>query len=240
MSGAPAPNDPRRCSARTSSGRPCRAWAIKGGTVCVTHGGRAPQVQKAARRRVEEEARRARAERYLQRRLGGDIDTDPLTALEHVVALDLADVEALREIVAELPASPPPEALAAWREAQIELAVWQATPADERGPRPAVPPYPRSLHGVNHLGDRVPALEVQMYRDAKDDLRRSSSAAAAAGVAERGATMREAEGAMIARMLDALIRDPRLHLTAVQREAARVAAAEGLLRLEAEVVGEAA
>lgn len=41
-----------RCSARTSAGKPCRAWAIAGGTVCAVHGGRAPQVKRAAARRL--------------------------------------------------------------------------------------------------------------------------------------------------------------------------------------------
>jgi hypothetical protein len=42
-----------RCRARTSSGRPCRAHPIRGGTVCVAHGGAAPQVRQAAERRLE-------------------------------------------------------------------------------------------------------------------------------------------------------------------------------------------
>jgi hypothetical protein len=41
-----------RCTARTSSGRPCKRWAILGGTVCPTHGGSAPQVRAAAQRRI--------------------------------------------------------------------------------------------------------------------------------------------------------------------------------------------
>ena len=40
------------CKAKTSSGRPCRAPAIQGGTVCSVHGGRAPQVVAAARLRI--------------------------------------------------------------------------------------------------------------------------------------------------------------------------------------------
>jgi hypothetical protein len=40
------------CSAKRTNGQPCRAYAITGGTVCAAHGGRAPQVQHAARRRI--------------------------------------------------------------------------------------------------------------------------------------------------------------------------------------------
>lgn len=45
----------RRCSATSSrTGEPCKRWAIVGGNVCPTHGGSAPQVKEAARRRLEE------------------------------------------------------------------------------------------------------------------------------------------------------------------------------------------
>lgn len=41
------------CTAhRSASGTPCRANAIVGGTVCVTHGGRAPQVRAKALERM--------------------------------------------------------------------------------------------------------------------------------------------------------------------------------------------
>lgn len=62
--------EPHRCTARTTSGNPCRLPPIKGGTVCRTHGGAAPQVRaKATERRVEAAARKALAQ----------LGTDPLT-----------------------------------------------------------------------------------------------------------------------------------------------------------------
>ena len=43
----------KRCGAHSSqTGKPCGQWAIRGGTVCRTHGGRAPQVKAAAERRL--------------------------------------------------------------------------------------------------------------------------------------------------------------------------------------------
>lgn len=42
-----------KCSAIRSNGEPCARWAIVGGTVCPTHGGSAPQVREAARRRIQ-------------------------------------------------------------------------------------------------------------------------------------------------------------------------------------------
>ena len=45
----------QRCTAHISDGsRQCERWAINGGTVCATHGGRAPQVMKSARERLAE------------------------------------------------------------------------------------------------------------------------------------------------------------------------------------------
>lgn len=45
----------RQCTARKSAtGERCKAWAIRGGNVCVTHGGAAPQVRKKAEERLAE------------------------------------------------------------------------------------------------------------------------------------------------------------------------------------------
>ena len=45
----------RQCTARSSrTGEQCRNSAILGGTVCRTHGGSAPQVQRAAKLRLLE------------------------------------------------------------------------------------------------------------------------------------------------------------------------------------------
>ncbi len=40
------------CSARKTNGEPCRSRPIRGGNVCSKHGGSAPQVREAARRRL--------------------------------------------------------------------------------------------------------------------------------------------------------------------------------------------
>lgn len=43
---------PRRCTATNREGEPCRNSPIPGGSVCVFHGGRAPQTVAAARARL--------------------------------------------------------------------------------------------------------------------------------------------------------------------------------------------
>jgi hypothetical protein len=45
-----------RCRGHRTNGSPCKRWAIRGGFVCPSHGGRAPQVRLAARRRLTEVA----------------------------------------------------------------------------------------------------------------------------------------------------------------------------------------
>jgi hypothetical protein len=55
----------RRCAARTTNGKPCRAFAVTGLKVCSAHGGTSPQARDAARRRRGEAgAERAYAAAY--------------------------------------------------------------------------------------------------------------------------------------------------------------------------------
>lgn len=44
----------RQCTAKNSAGQRCKKAAIKGGTVCATHGGSAPQVRRKAALRLLE------------------------------------------------------------------------------------------------------------------------------------------------------------------------------------------
>lgn len=48
-----SPDPSRICTARRTNGEPCRKVAIRGATVCRTHGGAAPQVKAKARARLE-------------------------------------------------------------------------------------------------------------------------------------------------------------------------------------------
>lgn len=48
-------SDPKRCRAHRSNGEPCKRPPIRGGTVCSSHGGRAPAVRAAAGRRLAEQ-----------------------------------------------------------------------------------------------------------------------------------------------------------------------------------------
>ncbi len=63
-----------KCVRVKRNGEPCEAWAIKGTSLCRTHGGKAPQIQAAARRREA----LTRAQRMVE--LAG-VDMDPIQHL---------------------------------------------------------------------------------------------------------------------------------------------------------------
>ena len=76
----------RNCVATAkSTGKPCKAQAIKGAKVCRVHGGAAPQVQAAARRRIAERD----LLRYAAERMAKDPQTgeppDPQQVLEDLI-----------------------------------------------------------------------------------------------------------------------------------------------------------
>jgi hypothetical protein len=77
----PGEHKPMLCTASRTDGTPCKKQAIHGGTVCDTHGGSAPQVRKAANRRLAE-LRLATAMESIEVEL---ID-NPIEALQEIVS----------------------------------------------------------------------------------------------------------------------------------------------------------
>jgi hypothetical protein len=68
-----APLDrPRRCTARNRAGKPCRRYTARRGNVCRLHGGAAPQVKAAAKRRLDQAA-----DALVAKLLGFALDGDP-------------------------------------------------------------------------------------------------------------------------------------------------------------------
>jgi hypothetical protein len=72
----------RTCTARSSrTGQPCRRFPVHGATVCPSHGGRAPQVQRAATLRLAEHSIRASLAEQ-----GVEIIGDPVTTFQRIAS----------------------------------------------------------------------------------------------------------------------------------------------------------
>lgn len=96
----------RKCTAKSSrTGRPCQHAPIKGGTVCLTHGGRAPQVKRKAAERLADLIDPDRVLRSAANIAYSDIrelfdDQGKLKAIKDLpdhVAASLASVEVVRQ-----------------------------------------------------------------------------------------------------------------------------------------------
>lgn len=84
-----------KCTGKSSrTGKPCRRPPIKGGTVCTSHGGAAPQVQRAAATRLAFADAAAAV-----RRMGFAPVADPLSQLGQVVGEMVAVKDRLGSIV---------------------------------------------------------------------------------------------------------------------------------------------
>jgi hypothetical protein len=93
-----------RCRAKRTNGEPCRAYPIHGADVCRTHGGSAPQVKAAAKRRLAEEAARIEAAKYIPNLADVGQLEDPLGELLRVAAQMVAFKDALAERVSQMSA----------------------------------------------------------------------------------------------------------------------------------------
>lgn len=78
-------HDPAKCTGHNSAGHPCGKRPIKGGTVCATHGGSAPQVRAAAEQRQLEAAAEAHVQAMLWPGLrSAEPVKDPVASLERL------------------------------------------------------------------------------------------------------------------------------------------------------------
>lgn len=73
------------CSAHKTNGQPCKAKAIKGGTVCRVHGGSAPQVRAKAKQRLLEALDPAAAE-LVRIAVKGKNERDRIAAIRELFA----------------------------------------------------------------------------------------------------------------------------------------------------------
>lgn len=86
------------------SGKQCRRYPIPGGTVCASHGGKAPQVIAAARRRLALAEARGLIDEY-----GIEVQTTPEEALLASVWEAAGNVALLRKLISGLDAKVDPK-----------------------------------------------------------------------------------------------------------------------------------
>lgn len=192
-SNPPAGDDPskRRCTAVSSrTGKPCRKPPIQGGTVCASHGGRAPQVQRAAARRLALGEAIAELDR-----LGRPIDVEPADAMLDMVREAAGNVAFLRARVQELD-----QLTRESKELEAALAVLGGGGKDseriaQRSPAGIYGQVdPRNWRAERHV-------VVAMYDDERERLVRWAKACRDAGVDERRVQLAEDTGRMIADVL---------------------------------------
>ncbi len=159
-------NDRPRCAATAkTTGRPCGRSPVPGATVCRYHGGLAPQVQAAARRRV------LAAEAAVElAHLGVSIDTTPVEALEAMLAEAAGNVVVLRELVAGL-----------------RLRSDQVTELEDDDGTLAVITFGGAIAGQVRAdsAEAKPHVFVVMYNDERDRLAALAVACAKLGIDER-------------------------------------------------------
>lgn len=184
----------RRCTGRTRKGRPCRRFAITGGTVCPTHGGSAPQVKAAAQRRHV----RRQAEEEWVNTFGSPIETDPTQAVLDVLSWTAGHVAWLRDRV---------------RATSPEALVWGVTTEVDH--------QSGEFPGLDTTHAAKPNIWVELYGQERDRLVRMAKVAHDMGIEERRLVLAERVGGLMADLLRGVLDE--LDLTDAQQAAARLA-----------------
>lgn len=181
-----AGDDRPKCAGRKTNGEPCGNYPMKGGTVCRKHGGGAPQVRAAAKRRLALAGATAELDR-----LGRVADVEPAEAMLAMVQEAAANVAVFRLLVQGLRL-----------EVDHELAA-----VDEDG-------VPLNAHGLGvglavRTGSATKPAEVEvhvwvrMYDAERERLVKWAKACRDAGVDERLVQLAERQVDVVERILAA-------------------------------------
>lgn len=180
--------DPRfRCSALSKrSGERCRRRAHPGATVCTLHGAKAPQVQRSARARLEQQRMAKQLGKVMVELEQEAIRDHPIDVLHDAVAR----AEALVRVIAGQVAKLDGETGGDWSK-------------------------PAALYGPNHLGDGTPHVLVKMYTEALERSGKLSEAAIRVGLDERRVILQEQQAhllwaALRASVLEVMLRFERM------------------------------
>jgi hypothetical protein len=184
----------RRCWGRSKkTGKQCGVMAMTGQNVCNRHGGSAPQSIRAGENRAAEERARKLVETY-----GRKIETTATEALLDEVQWTAGHVAWLRERVQEIES----EAMTAGADREHPL-VWGVT---------------REKSGGEDRGtteEAAPSIWLKLYQQERTHLVKVCAEAIKAGIEERRVRLAEAQGALIAQAIRAILGD--LQLTPEQQ-----------------------
>lgn len=169
----------RRCIALArTTGERCRRWAIAGGRVCPKHGGGAPQVKAAARRRLQLDELKGNLGALLEELELDGQHRHPIEILLDAVHRCHSMAQVLGALVGGLStdASAPPDGFGA---TALGVRLW----------------------GPNHLGDGAPHVLLNEYGVWLERSARASKLALDAGVDERRVRMAETMAEQLAAVL---------------------------------------
>ena len=162
------------CGAKNKKGEPCGLGPVPGAKRCGRHGGKAPQVQAAAARRVAEAAAQEQMVKAV-RTLGLPIDVDPGKALLDEIHWTAGHVAWLRGKVQEL---------------EEEDLVWGKTQHEDGvGPQGVVDVTTEKAG---------PSVWYELYMKERDHLAKVCSLALRAGIEERKVKLAESQGLLVA------------------------------------------
>lgn len=175
---------------KRKTGEPCGAPPLKGATRCGNHGGKSPQAQRAAERRLAEQELHQVVKTLGIRETYPDID--PGAALLEEIRIAHAHVRWLRGQVAELS----PHELT-WGRTQHEEGIGAEGPIDKT------------------TEAAKPSVWYELYSKEREYLVKVSAAALKAGIEERKIRMAEQQGELVAVVLKEIF--GALNLTTAQQ-----------------------
>lgn len=210
-----------KCRGKNKSGKPCGQYARKGGTVCGSHGGKAPQVAAKAAVRAELEAWGL-----------GDTNVDPGDVLLKLVSQSAARaeryarlLEAAYDAAERLKTAHDAEGLIETDEGEEEPAALQRARDDLRrifntGGISALIGHTygdAKGGGIYATGEQIRGL-ADLEAKERDRCANFAAKAVAAGLAKRQVELAERQGALMMELITAVFDE--LNLTDEQREAA--------------------
>lgn len=204
------------CGAKKRDGNPCGAPPIKGGTRCVRHGGKAPQVQAAAARRLAEQEAQEIMNKAVVTLGIKDRDIDPAKALLEEISWTYAHVQWLRGKVQELTANQP---LVRGTEDRYEFTDDGDTRFTAGNTESTNPGAHALVWGQTEYRDKSGGEDAgqtiveqaginvwyQLYMKEREHLTKVSALALKAGIEERKIKLAESQGELVAAVLQRIL-----------------------------------